>query len=141
MPMPHILWAAGGIMFTTCPSVCACVRMCVPWRRYSLTNLPSTSIFFCYFHKNELSCFERLQHTDYAGVNLTGSRPCHAARILIKQVIIRREGEVITSLPPATGFHLVYCHSGRNVTISPGIQRTSSCQRLYCITPAWVGMG
>ena len=97
--------------------------------------------FFCYFHKNELSCFERLQHTDYAGVNLTGSRPCHAARILIKQVIIRREGEVITSLPPATGFHLVYCHSGRNVTISPGIQRTSSCQRLYCITPAWVGMG
>jgi len=51
MPMPHILWAAGGIMFTTCPSVCACVRMCVPGRRYSLTNLPSTSIFLLFSQK------------------------------------------------------------------------------------------
>ena len=38
MPPPPILWSAGGIMFSTCPYRCACVR---PGRRHYPTVLRS----------------------------------------------------------------------------------------------------
>ena len=37
---------AGYIMFSGCPSVCACVLACVPRLRHSPTGLPSNSSYF-----------------------------------------------------------------------------------------------
>jgi len=44
IPLLFISSAAEGIMFSTCPFSCACVRiMCVPRREHFPTSLPPTS--------------------------------------------------------------------------------------------------
>ena len=64
MPPPTIIWTTGCIMFSTCPSICACARAGCG-QRHHLTVLPSTQLVcnFASLHILSTNQFIKQQRT------------------------------------------------------------------------------